>query len=63
MLQSVMNSSLPLAPELIDPASKDRGEAESLAPMWEVISGIEGLVEEWERVERSLIRGPWGPEF
>ena len=44
-------------------AHEDGGEAESLAPMWEVISGIKGLVEEWERVERSLIRGPWGPEF
>ena len=58
----LMNSSL-LAPELVDPSSEDGEATEYLAPMWEVDAGVAGLVEEWERVERSLISGLWGPEF
>ena len=62
MICSVMTSFL-LVPESVNPASKDREEAENSAPMQEVCIGVTSLVEEWERVERSLIGGLWGPEF
>ena len=56
-----------LAPESVNPPSEDGEETESLAAVWEVLSGIKGLVEEWDRVEysmeRSITGGPWGPEF
>ena len=58
----LMNSSL-LAPELVDPASEDGEATEHPAQMQEVDAGVSSLVKEWERVERSLIGGPWGPEF
>ena len=58
----LMSSSL-LAPESVDPASEDGEATEYPARMWEVDAGVSSLVEEWERVEKSLISGPWGPEF
>ena len=56
-----MSSSL--APESVDPASKDGEVFEYPARMREVDAGVSSLVKEWEQVERSLIGGLWGPEF
>ena len=52
-----------LAPESVDPSSEDGEALEHPAQVWEVDAGVASLVEEWERVERSLTGGPWGPEF
>ena len=51
------------APESVDPATEDGEVFEYPARMREVDAGVSSLVEEWERVERSLISGLWGPEF
>ena len=56
-----------LAPESVNPPSEDGEETESLAAVQEVLSGIEGLVEELDQVEfvieRSATEGLWDPEF
>ena len=53
-----------LAPKSVDPPSENGEETESLLAVWEVLSGIEGLVEEWNQVkdvmEKSVTGGPWG---
>ena len=56
-----------LAPESVYPPSENTEETESLVAVQEVLSGIEGLIKEWDQVEdtmeRSVTGGPWGPEF
>ena len=63
----VQSAPIFLAPESVNPPSKDGEETESLAAVQEVLSGIGGLIKEWDQVEhlmeRSVTRGPWGPEF
>ena len=49
-----------LVPESVNPSSKNREETESPIAVWEVLSGIEGLIEEWDQVEHSMERSITG---